>query len=258
MGLSIWTAKLKTKSWTLLLDGDMHIRTIELKMCPPSEVTLVDVLEGSQPIERAVCACGLEVENKPLFPRLAILPAGGRFLPPIRGSPLRFVAQMRSRMQRILEKLRRKFSFIYIDTPASFSFEHLVLTAIADAVVYVAEPNDDSVNSTAVTISGLREFMDVEPLGVVLNRVPRNVDSGEWTRKLERVVRVFGVIPEDEFVGEAFRQNLPVTACYPDSPASRAMQRIARQVLKAKLEKARFESRLERVLQTTMEELRRA
>ena len=76
MGLSIWISRLKPKQHVLLIDGDPHIRSAELKMCPVSDVKLVDVLAGEKSWEDAVYQCELASEGKALFPNLAVMPAG--------------------------------------------------------------------------------------------------------------------------------------------------------------------------------------
>ncbi len=255
MGLAIWMSKMLPDRWILLIDGDMHVQTIGLKMCPVTDVTLAEVLDEGKPVEEAVYQCELEADGKPLFPRLAILPAGGRFLPAMRGNPLEFISETKRKFDAIVSKLRRMFSYIIVDTPASMSFEHLILTSIADRVLYVCEPNDDSIEATRVTAVELKKFMNVESLGVVLNRVPPRVDERVWIKKASRIDRVLGVIHEDESVGEAFRQNLPVVAVAPDSPASRALGEIARKVLEVEIKPTKVSSKIDRALQQTAKEV---
>jgi MinD-like ATPase involved in chromosome partitioning or flagellar assembly len=250
MGLSIWTAKMRTSKWTLLIDGDMHVRSVELKMCPTCDVTLADVFEG-EPVEEAIYVCELESKGETLFPNLAILPAGGRFLPPMKGDPLKFVDQTKRMFDRMLSKLRRKFTYIYIDTPASLSFEHLILTAVADALLYVAEPNDDSVRATVSTARGLEKFMDIPALGAVLNRVPPHIEEEEWIGKLKRAMPFLGTVPEDEFVGDAFRKNLPVAALYPNAPASKAIETITTKILHQRIKPLKVEKKIESALEKT-------
>jgi MinD-like ATPase involved in chromosome partitioning or flagellar assembly len=255
MGLAIWMSKMQPDRWILLIDGDMHVQTVGLKMCPVTDVTLAEVLDEGKPVEEAVYQCELEADGKPLFPRLAILPAGGRFLPAMRGNPLEFISETKRKFDAIVSKLRKMFSYIIVDTPASMSFEHLILTSIADRVLYVCEPNDDSIEATRVTAVELKKFMNVESLGVVLNRVPPRVDEKVWIKKASRIDRVLGVIHEDESVGEAFRQNLPIVAVAPDSPASRALEEIARRVLEVEIKPTKVSSKIDRALQQTAKEV---
>jgi MinD-like ATPase involved in chromosome partitioning or flagellar assembly len=256
MGIAIWTAKTHQDKWTLLIDGDMHIRSIELKMCPVCDVTLADVFEG-KPLEEAIYVCELQSKGKILFPNLAILPAGGRFLPSMRGDPLKFVDDAKRRFDEVIEKLRKRFSYIYIDTPASMSFEHLILTAVADALLYVAEPNDDSVEATITTANGLKRFLDIPNLGAVLNRVPAYLEEEEWVQKLKKIMPVLGVVPFDDLVEDAFRRNLPVVAVYPNSSASRAIESVTTKILHQKIKPTKMEEKMERALERAAERIRR-
>lgn len=245
MGITIWISKLREKP-ILLIDGDLHVRSVELKMCPVRDVTLADVLAGKKSWEDAVYACELESGGELLYPKLAVLPAGGRFLPPMKaGSHLAYLDLTRRIFSRMISDLREKFGTIIIDTPASISYEHLILIAVADRILYVCEPNDDSIKATLATAQGLMRLMEIEPAGVVLNRVPASIDVKPWLEKASKIAPVLGTVPDDDSVDDAFRDNLPVVAAYPDCPASLALKEIAKKLLKIKLKPAELPRRLD-------------
>jgi MinD-like ATPase involved in chromosome partitioning or flagellar assembly len=197
MGIAIWMSKLQNK-WVLLIDGDIHVRTIEFKMCPSADVTLADVIEGKRAYEEAIYRCQLESDEGPLYPELAILPAGGRFLPPMRTDPLTFLEETKRIFDRMMTGLRKRFTHIIIDTPASMSFEHLILTAVADALIFVVEPNDDSLSSTLRTAKGLKDFMGAVPAGVVLNKLPKYENREKWVKEASSIAPVLWMIPSVE------------------------------------------------------------
>lgn len=259
MGLAIWISKLRPKQWCLLVDGDMHVRSVELKMCRAHDATLKDVLAGERSWEAAVYACELENERgELLYPNLAVLPAGGRFMPPMKGSLLEHFELAKGVFGEMIRGLRKRFGHILVDTPASVGLEHLFLTASADAIIYVCEPNEDSISSTLTTAEELRDLLGVEALGVVLSRVPEGLDVGPWEEKAEGIAPVLGVIPEDPRVGEAFRKNLPVVAVYPNSPASLAMKEIAQKVLAARVRESSLTDRLERGVKKALERVEKS
>jgi MinD-like ATPase involved in chromosome partitioning or flagellar assembly len=169
----------------------------------------------------------------------------------MRGDLLRFVEETKQKFDGIIRSLRKRFEHVIIDTPASMSFEHLILTAVADAIIYIAEPNDDSVEATIATARGIKDFMNVRALGSVLNRLPSEVDEKEWVKKLSVVAPVLGVIPDDPFVGRAFRKNMPVAALYPKAPASRAIESVARKVLHLTIRPTEVPEKIERALERT-------
>ncbi len=255
MGLSIWISTMRPKDQVLLVDGDLHVRSVELKMCPARDATLADVIAGKRSWEEAVYTCQLVSGDELLYSNLAVMPAGRRFLPIAKSGE---IAEKLNRARNVLEEmmteLRGKFQTIIVDTPASVGYEHIILTAIADKILYVCEANDDSINSTLATAKGLEDFMDVEPAGVVLSKVMDGFNTKPWLKKASEIAPVLGVVPFDESVDDAFRDNLPVAAAYPDSKASLAIKEIAKKIMKstppapAKLSK-RLDFAVERVVE---------
>ncbi|MEM2619240.1 MAG: cellulose synthase operon protein YhjQ/BcsQ [Candidatus Hadarchaeales archaeon] len=227
IGISIALSKLGRK--TLLIDGDMHVRSVELKLAPNMDHSLAQVLSGEIEWKKAVYACSLLREGKPMYPNLAVMPAGSTSL-----SAEGRLREWGEKFDGVLWSCVKKFDEIIIDTPASVSPFHLLLTAAGDRILYVCEPNDDSILATQRTCEGMKRLLDIPPGGVILNRVPSGVRAEIWKRKAEQIAPVLGVIPFDEQLDEAFRQNLPVDASYPDSRANLEIHRIAERLAKEK------------------------
>jgi flagellar biosynthesis protein FlhG len=256
MGLAIWISQLRPKDRVLLIDGDLHVRSVELKLCPAREASLVDVLSGKRSWRDAVYTCQLVSNGNLLYPNLAVMPAGGRFLV-LRGDVVAKLERVRRIFERMVSELRSEFPLILIDTPASISYEHLILTAVADRILYVCEANDDSITSTLATARGLEGLMGVKAAGVILSKMTKGVRRGEWVKKALEIAPVLGIVPFDEAVDEAFRDNLPVVAAFPDSSASRAMRGIAVKLLKIPVrEKAKLSYRLELAVERVAERMR--
>lgn len=247
MGVACWLSKLQ-EEMVLLIDGDIHVRTVELKMCPGTDLTLAHFLEGKCSLAEAVYSCQLREGGKPLFPNLAILPAGGRFLPPGSRDMVSFVQTTVRRFERMLGTLRKRFPYIVVDTPASVGFEHLILTAIADGLLYVVNPDVDSILSAKQTALGLKQLLGLDGIGVVLNRLPRDARAEEWTIQAEEIARVLGIIEDDELVEDAFRRDLPVVALYPDSPASIALRSIASEIMRLDILPTKLTTKFEQAL----------
>lgn len=249
MGLAIWISKLKPDEWCLLIDGDMHVRSVELKMCRAHDATLKDVLTQGKDWESAVYSCELENEKGELIhENLAILPAGGRFLPPMHENPVKHLEMTKNLFGNMISGLREKFEYIIIDTPASVGFEHFTLTASSDVVIYVCEPNEDSIKSSEITSKELEDLLGVNTLGVVLSRVSDDIKIDKWKKQAEKIGPLLGTIPEDPKVREAFRNNLPVATAFPESPASLAIKEIAQSVLDEKVEKIDVEEKIDQGL----------
>jgi MinD-like ATPase involved in chromosome partitioning or flagellar assembly len=260
ISLSIWMSKLRPKEWVLLLDGDQFVRTVQLKMCQKIEATLGDVLQDREPLERSVHLCDLtdKKTGQPLYPNLAIIPAsreGGEFLPPIEEKYYGRLIEIAQRFDEMIKQLRKRFSYIVVDTPASVSLDHIVLTGIADAVIYITEPSHDSIEATQRTAEGLKEYMDIRALGVILNRLPADVDRNEWIRKAAAIAQVLGVVPEDEEVTVAFRQDLPIVAANPECPASLAFKEITEKVIRVRVKPTQLVPKMTRAIEGEIEEL---
>jgi len=258
MGLAIWLSQFDPKKHVLLIDGDLHVRSAELKMFPRHDVTLADVFSGKKPWQEAVYTCQLaDKGGNILYPNLAGVPAGGRFLSPMKSeSALAYLEYSRRVFNKMITVLRERYDTIIVDTPASVTYEHLILTAIADKILYVCEANDDSINATLATARGLEMFMNIEPAGVVLSKVPYNLDTRKWNTKAGKIARVLGVVPSDELVDDAFRDNLPVAAAYPNSPASMAIKNIAKKLTRFKTPaESEFPRRLEMAVKRVAEKV---
>lgn len=258
MGLAIWISKLKPKNRVLLIDGDLHVRSTELKMFPHHDVTLSDVFAGRKSWEESVYTCQLaDKEGNILYPNLAGVPAGGRFLSPLKAqSPLAHLEYARRVFEKMISTLRGMYDTIIIDTPASVTYEHMILTAAADKILYVCEANDDSVKSTLATARGLESFMGTEPAGVVLSKVPYNIDPKPWMKKAREISHVLGVVPSDSLVDDAFRDNLPVAAAYPNSPASLSIRDISKKLAKVRSPaKSEFSKRLDMAVKKVAEKV---
>ncbi|MFN4133847.1 MAG: MinD/ParA family protein, partial [Candidatus Hadarchaeales archaeon] len=237
MGVSIWMSLMRPHEKILLVDGDLHVRSVELKMCPTKEATLYDVMIGKRSWKDAVYTCQLASGDDLLYPNLAIMPAGGRFISFGRGNSNEKFLRSCKILDRTFSEMRKKFSRIIIDTPASVSYEHILLTGTSDKILYVCEANDDSISSTLATAQGLSKLMDVEAAGVVISKVMKGISLSTWMRKASKIAPVLGTIPFDEAVDVAFRENLPVVAAYPKSPASLAIKKIARKLTEIKCSK---------------------
>ncbi len=240
MGLAAWLSKMQD-DLVLLIDGDIHVRTIELKMCPKTDITFAEVLEGKHELVDAIYRCQLKAGRSWLFPQLSILPAGGRFLPPGGHDVEKYVIDTVDRFDAVMKNLREYFAYIVVDTPASVKFEHFILTSIADGLLFVMTPDVVSVFSSRQTAAGLKEIMGVPTIGTILNRVPRGMkDLNTWIEYARSVAPVIGVIEEDELVEDAFNHNLPVVAAYPRSDAALAFKKVAKEIMKKDIKDMRL------------------
>lgn len=244
IGVAAWLSKLQD-DMVLVVDGDPHVRTAELKLCPGVDATLSDVMHEKCSLADAVYLCQLRLGKSPIFPNLAILPVGGRFFPTRGRDMIKFVKQSISQLKKMMALLRKNFSYIIVDTPASVTFEHVILTAIADGLLFVVTPDVDSIFSTRQTAAGLKQIIGTKGIGVVMNRVPRGTIMTNWMEYARYIAPVLGSVDDDDLIEDAFRQNLPVVVAYPRIAASLALRDIAKEILKRDIKETRLAPKLD-------------
>jgi len=254
MGIAAWLSKIQN-DLVLLVDGDIHVRTVELKMAPKTDITFAQVLEGKYDLVDAIYRCQLKSRGRWLFPQLSILPAGARFLPPGTRNVVKFVSDTVERFEPVMKRLREYFSYIVIDTPPSVSFEHFILTAVADSLIFVVTPDVGSIFSSRQTAIGLEEMMGVKPLGVVLNKVPIGLPNLKgWMEYASEVAPLIGMVEYDELLDEAFKRNLPVVAAYPRATSSLALRKIAKKMMKLQIQETDVLSKFKRAWKKAWED----
>lgn len=245
MGISAWTA---TKKSVLLIDGDPRVRSVELKLCPQGKYSLSDVMAGKKRWDQAICRSTLAIaKKKPAYPNLYIIPAGKAFLPPAE-TKIDQIKMAGKILDKMFDEASEKFDHVVIDTPPSVSYEHLLLTAAGDRIVYVCEANDDSILATKLVAKDLSRIFELPSAGIVLSKLMAPEELGIWKKKAEQIAPLLGVVPFDPKVDDAFRRNLPVVAAYPDSDASISLKEITEKLIEEKGTRASIEERLEKVI----------
>ncbi len=141
-----------TKKKVLLIDGDMRKPSIHTFFNCKSEYGLVDILSNKVDIETAV------IHSK--IKNLSLLLAGG----PVE-SPSDLVAT--ALFKEIIEKLRKRFDYIIIDSPPIIPFADMnIIGDIVDGILLVVRaertPKD-------MVIEALKSLNKENVLGVVLN-----------------------------------------------------------------------------------------
>lgn len=259
MGVAAWLSKLQD-GLVLLVDGDIHVRTIELKMCPKTDITLAQVLGGKHELSDAIYRCQLSVKDKWLYPKLSILPAGSRFLPLGGRDILKYLVDTVNKFEKMMVSLREYFPYIIIDTPPSVTFEHFILTSMADGLIFVVTPDVVSIFSSRQTALGLRDLMGINTVGTILNKVPLYFTQAEeenWERYATTLAPLLGKIYKEDLVEHAFKRNLPVVSAYPSSMAANSMKKIAKKITKLEVPRTKVGAKLRKALTKVFAERRR-
>ncbi|MDP2796192.1 MAG: cell division ATPase MinD [Methanoregula sp.] len=196
---------------TYLMDADIGMANVGLILgLQDAPVTLHEILAGKCNINDAI------YEG----------PAGLKVIPS--GISLQGFQQAdQNKMRDVMDEIVKRCEFLLIDAPAGISKDGVVPLAVADEVILVVNPELASIVD-ALKIKILTEVVGGHVLGSIINRVDQD-DSDIITRKMEKVlgVKVLGIIPEDANVRRSSSAKVPIVIKFPNSPASKAIKRIA-------------------------------
>ena len=175
----------------------------------------------------------------------------------MRGSRYSSVMQTARQFDDMKAELRATFPLVFVDTPATRGMEHMFLAGLGDAVVYVTDPSDESIEATMGTANDLERILGVQTIGVVLNRLSPAHNKQEWVKKAGEIAPVLGIVPRDDLVDDTFSRNIPVVAENESSPASQALKEITIKLLETKIKPSKkIAPRLESVFWRLAESIR--
>jgi flagellar biosynthesis protein FlhG len=140
--------------------------------------------------------------------------------------------------------MEEKLSFMLIDTAAGIAENVSSVLASASEIIVVVTPEPTSIVDAYATIKVILRTAVNKPLYIVINNVVGIGDAEQVFQSISSAVRGFldfevqflGMIPHDPQVKEAVREQVPVVRYAPDSPASRAIRLIAKQLRKQKVD----------------------
>jgi septum site-determining protein MinD len=202
------------------IDADIGLRNLDLVLGLENRIVydLVHVVEGVVPAEKALVK---DKRTKNLY----LLPA----------------AQTKDKsavkpedLVRVVEELRDKFDFIFIDSPAGIEEGFKTAVAPADTVIVVANPEMASIRD-ADRVIGLCEAMQKPEPKLVINKIdPKKVARGDML-DVDDVVQILslellGVVPEDKNMVAYINRGEPAVL-FPDSIAGKALRNIAERLL---------------------------
>jgi septum site-determining protein MinD len=195
-----------------IVDASLTTPDVSLHLGVPFHVkSLAHVLKGGSDIERAMFA------HK----------SGAKVIPGnIHVNVLRDFEG--NKFSRLLGHLKKEHDYVLVDCAAGLGREAVSAIRNCDKMLVVAIPELPSAVNSSKALQVCREF-DVEPVGVVLNRVGRH--KHELAEKdmvpLLNNVPIIARIPEDENVSRSIRRSEAVVSCYPRSNASKEFRNMA-------------------------------
>ncbi|WP_163328430.1 septum site-determining protein MinD [Desulfurobacterium thermolithotrophum] len=202
------------------IDADIGLRNLDLILGLENRIVydIVHVAEGVCPVEKAL------VKDK-RTKNLHLLPA----------------AQTKDKnaispedLINIVESLREKFDFIFIDSPAGIEEGFKTAVTPADTILVVANPEMASIRD-ADRVTGLCETMGKPEPKLIVNRLdPKKVAKGDML-DAEDVVQILGleligIVPEDKNMVSYINRGEPAVL-FEESIAGKALRNVAERLL---------------------------
>lgn len=134
--------------------------------------------------------------------------------------------------------LEKNLDFMLIDTAAGIADNVSGVLASASEVIIVVTPEPTSIVDAYATIKLVFRRAPNKKVSVVINNTIGLSDAQQVFQSINGAVRGFlnkqveflGMIPHDTRVQEAIREQIPVVKFAPDTPASRAIRLIAKEL----------------------------
>ncbi len=207
-----------------LLDADLGLANADVLCGLNPRLTLEHVVSG----------------RHRLVDVLQLAPGGFRLVPGASG-----VARMadldgepRRRLLEQLTMLERVVDVIVIDTAAGIGANVLAFAAAANVVAVTTTPEPAAITDAYSMIKALMARTPTAAIELVVNMAADESEGAGVFARIDRVCQSFlhrpvafgGTIPADPGVREAVRHRVPFALFAPDSPATRAVDRLSRKL----------------------------
>lgn len=214
VSINLGTAMAKLGRRVTVLDADIEMANVELRLRLEKQgKSLHDVLAG----------------NADIFDAVYDGPAGLKVVPC--GTSLEGLrAADPSKLGEVLLKLLGATEILIIDAPAGLGTS-LGALAVAHEMLLVVNPEIASI-ADALKVKQVFQEMNGHLLGIVVNRASYNEEDlkiGEIEALLD--AEVISVIPEDRAMKQAAAYGSPLVISAPYSPAARAIQKLAENII---------------------------
>jgi flagellar biosynthesis protein FlhG len=222
-GLAVCLARLGQR--VIILDADFGLANIDILLGLSPKYTLEHVLRGERLLEEIL------VEG----------PEGVRILPASSGIQelTRLDTAAELRLVQGLQRVSESADWLLIDTAAGIHDSVIKLLMAAQEIILVTTPEPTSLVDAYAMVKVVHLRDPRKPFWVLVNN-GQNMDEAEETiaqlqaateRFLGRTLQVLGMIPTDPYLLQAVRQQRCVAQVFPRSPATRALQQMARLLL---------------------------
>jgi len=210
----------------LVLDADLGLANADIVLGIAPHYHLGHLLDGSVALEHV----------------LAEGPEGVRVLAASTGVQelTRLDDAQKLRLVTALDVLEDRFDLVLVDCGAGIGDNVLFFAGAAQEALLVISPEPTSLTDAYAAVKVLSHEAGVEHFSVVVNSTPTDAHAREVFQKLTRVtdrfltarVSYLGHVPRDENLQRALMAQRPVVDLFPRSPVSRALDGLARDLLR--------------------------
>jgi flagellar biosynthesis protein FlhG len=205
----------------LLLDGDLGLANVDVFLGLSPRHTMAHVLSGQRSLEEVIVETAEGIQVVPGASGVADM--------------ANLSAAAHLTLVQAFSTLNTRVDVMIVDTAAGISHSVVQFTQAAQHVLLVVCDEPASMTDAYALIKVLSRQQEVNRFRVLANMVRAPGEGEHLFEKLQRVTGKFldvtleytGEIPEDPYLRRAIREQRPVLAAFPASPAARAFKKLA-------------------------------
>jgi flagellar biosynthesis protein FlhG len=205
----------------LVFDADIGMANIDVLLGTPAKYNLFHLLNGEKSIWDII-------QTGPNGLKFIAGGSGFQELVRLTDEQIEYFAAQ-------IGQLNGHVDFILFDTGSGLSKETLRFITAADEAIVVTTPEPTSITDAYALMKMVKTMGHQVPFRLVVNRVSDDREGQVTADNIRQVASkylqmelpVLGYIPDDTNVSKAVKRQTPLTVAYPDSPATRGIDRIA-------------------------------
>jgi flagellar biosynthesis protein FlhG len=209
----------------LIFDADISFANIDVLLGTPAKYNLIHLLKG----------------EKTIWEIIQTGPGGLQFIAGGSGFQdlVRLTDQEIDYFSEQIGKLHGYVDFILFDTGAGLSKETVRFITAAEETIVVTTPEPTSITDAYALIKMLKSMGHQISFKLVINRVSDEREGKQTADNIQHVtdkylgleIPVLGYIPDDSNVSKAVKRQTPLSIAFPDSIATRGIERITSRFL---------------------------
>lgn len=221
VAVNLATALASTGRRVMLLDGDLGLANVDVFLGLSPRATMAHVLSGERSLEEIIVESQHGVQVVPGASGVAEL--------------ANLSAAAHLNLVQAFSALSARVDTLIVDTSAGIAHGVVQFTQAAQHVLLVVCDEPASMTDAYALIKVMSRNHGVSKFHVVANMIGAPGEGEALYQKLCRVTGRFldvtleyvGEIPDDPYLRKAIREQRPVVAAFPASPASRAFKKLA-------------------------------